>query len=97
MLAEIMIHIAENPEQAENVQYEYAWIWIVLFVLAAAAAYFLMPRPDGPKPASAENFDFATAQEGRSIPVVFGTVRLNDPNVVWFGDYATREIKDDVK
>jgi hypothetical protein len=37
--------------------------------------------------------DFPIAEESQEIPVVFGEVVLGDPNVVWWGDVATREIR----
>lgn len=90
----MMIHeiVAEvGPDQAGF------WVWAVLFVLSSATAILLRPDPKGPKPATFESFDFPTAQEGRAIPVVFGTVKLSDPNVVWYGDYGTSKIQEDTK
>jgi hypothetical protein len=34
-----------------------------------------------------------TAEEGRSISVLFGTKRVKGPNVVWYGDIKTQAIK----
>ena len=46
-----------------------------------------------PKAATLEDFDIPTAQEGRAIPVVFGTVTVRGPNVVWYGDLYAKPIK----
>ena len=46
------------------------------------------PRPSGPEPGGLGDFDVPTAEEGRAIPVVFGTVDLRSPNVVWYGDLS---------
>ncbi|MHC5134945.1 MAG: phage tail protein, partial [Planctomycetota bacterium] len=35
--------------------------------------------------------------EGRAVPIVWGTVRLNGPNIGWFGDLRTKAIKKKVK
>lgn len=53
-----------------------------------------MPRTQSPqqKPASISDFNFPTADESRAVPVVFGTVKVADPNVVWYGDLTTRAI-----
>lgn len=54
-------------------------------------AYLLAPKPDEPKPATIDDFDAPTAEEDRSIPVVFGTVWITGPNVVWYGDLKIKE------
>lgn len=33
------------------------------------------------------------AQEGETIPIVFGTVLIKSPNVVWTGDASTTPIR----
>lgn len=37
--------------------------------------------------------DAPTAEEGRPIPVVFGTVLLRGANVVWYGDLEAEPIR----
>lgn len=46
----------------------------------------LAPKAPQPKPAALEDFDVPVAEAGRPIPVVFGTVTLTGPNVLWYGD-----------
>lgn len=63
--------------------------WIIGWFISAVLSYFLRPKP--PKPADAKrsslsDFDFPTATEGRSVPLIWGTVRISGPNVVWYGD-----------
>ena len=43
--------------------------------------------------ASLSDVDAPTAEEGRPIPVVFGTVLLRGSNVVWYGDLEADPIK----
>lgn len=62
------------------------WLNLALLVVSALVTYALTPKPPGPKPASIEDVDAPTAEDGRPIPVVFGTVWLGGPNVVWYGD-----------
>jgi hypothetical protein len=62
-------------------------------VVSAIISNALAPKPPKPKPASLQDFDAPTAEEGRSIPVVFGTVWLKGPNVLWFGDLQSEPIK----
>jgi hypothetical protein len=40
-----------------------------------------------------DDFSLPTAEEGRPIPVVFGTVLITGPNVVWAGDLKVDPIK----
>lgn len=66
-------------------------IWVGLTLLSAALA----PRPkqDSAKPGTLGDKDFPIASESTPIPVVFGTVILSQPNVVWWGDVKTEEIR----
>lgn len=62
---------------------------IIAIILAAAAAILSMvmtPPPIPPASASLSEFQVPTATAGRPIPVVFGTVLVKGPNVVWYGD-----------
>jgi predicted phage tail protein len=65
-------------------------IQVAIAVLINVVAYVLMPKPKGPKPEAARDMDNPTADQGRPIPVVFGTVTVKGLNVLWFGDKRTR-------
>lgn len=74
------------------------WNFVVQIVIAlamAALSYVLSPRPRTQRPPAAglDDFNVPTAEEGRPIPVVFGTVLVTGPNVVWYGDLATEPIR----
>jgi hypothetical protein len=69
------------------------WVQVVLFIVSAVLSYLLAPKPPQPKPASLSDFDIPTADEGRPIPVVFGTVTVTGPNVVWYGDLRVTPIQ----
>lgn len=73
-----------------------AWFIALLVGLALnVVAYLLLPRPKQDKPEAAKDMDNPTADAGRPIPVVFGTVMVKGLNVLWFGDknHLTWEIK----
>lgn len=53
----------------------------------------LAPHPRGPQPSALGDFSVPTAQEGRAIPVVFGTCMIKGGNTVWWGDLKSRPIK----
>lgn len=66
---------------------------IIVLVVAAIVSVALAPKPPVPKPAELKDFDVPTAEEGRPIPVVFGTVNVKGSNVIWYGDLYTRAIR----
>jgi hypothetical protein len=75
-----------------------AWTFIARLVLGlvlAAISYALSPRPrtETPRAAGLDDFSLPTAEEGRPIPVVFGTVLITGPNVVWAGDLKVTPIR----
>jgi hypothetical protein len=71
------------------------WPLIVTWVATAVIAYALRPKPkiqSAPAPATIEDIDAPTAEEGRTIPVLFGTRKISGPNIVWYGDLDTDPI-----
>ena len=76
-----------------------AWNLFFLWVGTAVLAYALTPKPKLPKdaaPATIDDFDFPTAEDGREIPVLFGTRETSGPNVVWYGDLDTFAITEKI-
>ncbi|MBU6952756.1 hypothetical protein KP814_32075 [Hahella sp. HN01] len=66
---------------------------IVVWIVATLVQYALAPKPPQPPAAELKDLDAPTADEGRPIPVVFGTVLVRSANVVWYGDLRTTPIK----
>lgn len=63
--------------------------WLLILVISIAVSLIstmLMPRPKAPKPEAAKDLEEPTAEAGRPIPVIFGTIEVSSPNVLWFGD-----------
>lgn len=48
--------------------------------------YLLMPKPKPPKPPATEDVEDPTAETGRPIPVMFGSITLQGPNNMGFWD-----------
>lgn len=69
------------------------WTQLVVWLVTTLIQYVLAPRPPQPPPPEPGQPEVPTAEEGRPIPVVFGTVLLKSPNVVWYGDLRTTPIK----
>ena len=66
---------------------------VIVLVAALFISTALAPKPPQPKPAALEDFDVPVAEEGRPIPVVFGTVTITGPNVMWYGDLRSTPIQ----
>mgnify|MGYP001769701133 FL=1 len=69
------------------------WMQIVVWIVTALIQYALTPKTPQPQAAELKDFDAPTADEGRPVPVVFGTVLVKSANVVWYGDLRTTPIK----
>jgi hypothetical protein len=75
---------------------------VVSLVIAAVAIVLsevLKPKPEfeDARPAGLGDFKFPTAMENRPQPLIFGTVKMEGPNVVWWGDLRQIPIKETVK
>lgn len=60
----------------------------ILFILD-----LLTPKPKKTKPDATKDLEDPTAEAGRPIPVVFGTITVKGLNVVWFGDKRSHTYK----
>jgi hypothetical protein len=69
------------------------WVQIIVMVVALILAYVMMPKPKTPKAATLYDFDIPTAEDGKPIPQVFGTVWISGFNVLWYGDLHTEPVK----
>lgn len=69
------------------------WWYIVVFIVALVAAYAMMPKPQSQPPAGLGDIKAPTAEEGREIPVLFGTRDIEGPNVVWYGHLKVDPIR----
>lgn len=69
------------------------WWYIAVFIVSLVVSYAMMPKPQSQPPAGLGDINVPTAEEGREIPVLFGTRVLYGPNVVWYGDLRTEAIR----
>jgi hypothetical protein len=76
------------------------WWVIALKIIAYVAAFFIIrsmqPKPDVPQPKGISDFNLPTAEADRCLPVIFGSVKISGPNVIWYGDLSatTYQIED---
>jgi len=64
-----------------------------MFVATTVVGMLLAPHQQGPAPSALGDFSVPTAEEGRAIPVVLGTVKLQGGNTVWWGDLKVKPIE----
>jgi len=69
------------------------WQLFLGLAIGLLAAYALAPKPQNQKPAGLDEIEAPTAEEGRSIPVLFGCRKIKSANTVWYGDLKTTPIK----
>lgn len=69
------------------------WWYVSVFIVALVVSYAMTPKPQSQPPAGLGDIKAPTAEEGREIPVLFGTRDLESPNVVWYGDLKTGAIR----
>lgn len=70
--------------------------FLAAFLIALAIniiAYAIMPKPKTPKPEAAKALEEPTAEAGKPISWVFGSLTIKDPNVLWFGDKSIKTYK----
>jgi predicted phage tail protein len=53
------------------------------------AGYLMYPKPKRPKPEAAREMDKQTAESGKPIPVIFGSMTISSANLL---DAADKEI-----
>jgi len=69
------------------------WFFLGAIIVSAIVSYAMMPKPETQKPAGLGEFTVPTAEVGREIAVLFGTRKIDGPNVVWYGDLRTVPVK----
>lgn len=69
------------------------WWYVAVFIVALAVGMSMTPKPQSQPPAGLGDFKVPTAEEGREIPVLFGTRDIDGPNVVWYGHLRTVAIR----
>jgi len=75
------------------------WWTLLWYAVIFVASELLRPKPklENAKPAGLGDFQFPTATEERFVPLLWGTVQITGPNVVWWGDLIQQAITEKVK
>lgn len=69
------------------------WLIIVAAIASVVLSLLLMPKVKAPKPEAAKDLEDPTAEAGRPIPVVFGTITVKGLNLLWYGDKSQNTYK----
>ena len=71
------------------------WMTLALFALTTILQELIRPKPEfeNKRPANLGDFKFPTTTEGRAVPLIVGTVKMDAPNVGWYGDLRQEPIK----
>jgi hypothetical protein len=69
------------------------WFAIFLLVATTVVSALMQKHPKDAQPAGRGDFSIPTAEAGRPIPVIFGTIKMGGPNVTWWGDLTVQAIK----
>ena len=75
------------------------WWTLLIYAVLFVVSEFLRPKPnlENAKPAGLGDFQFPTATEDRVVPLIWGTIKLAGPNVVWYGDLRKQKITKRIK
>lgn len=61
------------------------WASIIYEIVILVLTIALAPKPPTPRAAGISDFQLPTADQGRPVPVLFGTCNITGANVVWYG------------
>ena len=69
------------------------WTNLIIGLVLALVTYLMRPKPEPPKPTALKDVNVPVTKEGTEIGVVYGTVWIDSPQIVWYGDYKTTPVK----
>ncbi len=66
------------------------FIMLLVQLALTVLAMVLAPKPKRAKGENAKDLEDPTAEAGRPVPKVFGTITVSGLNVLWFGEKSIR-------
>lgn len=68
-------------------------IQLAIGVALMVVAYALSPKPKQAQPAASTDLDAPTAEAGRPVPVVFGSLEITGGNVIGYWDKSKNDFE----
>lgn len=70
---------------------------LLIGIALQVIGFLLTPKPKAPKPPAAKDLENPTAEAGRPIPVVFGSLTISSVNNLgyWEKETITRQVPND--
>lgn len=95
----LLMSVGSEPRSADQPQQAEFFTLLLFFSIFLVLSTILKPKPnaENAKPAGLGDFKFPTAMEGRPVPVIWGTVKQEGPNVVWYDDLRQTPITQKIK
>lgn len=69
------------------------WAYLIVMIASIVISVALAPRPEIPKAATLQDFEFPQAEEGTPQAVIFGDVWTNGWQVLSYGNLVTEPIQ----
>lgn len=69
------------------------WWNLVFGLVLSYISWLLTPVPEPPEAGTLADFKIPRTEQGAELGLVYGTVWIRDPQVHWYGDFATKPIK----
>jgi predicted phage tail protein len=69
------------------------FIYLLISLALQVVSFLLTPRAKTNKPDTVQDLESPTAESGRPVPVIFGTIPVDSPNILWYGEKSTKEEK----
>jgi len=64
---------------------------LLIGLALSVVSYMLMPKPKQQKPPESQDLDDPTAEAGRPVPVVFGSITVKGGNILYFTDKQKKD------
>lgn len=67
-------------------------VWAIALIISTALqvlSYVITPRPKAPKPEAAQQAENPTAEAGRPLPKMWGSMRVSATNIIGYWDKTT--------
>jgi hypothetical protein len=66
-------------------------ISLIVSLAISAISIIMAPKPKREKPGPAKELTAPTAEAGKPIPEIYGTLKVESPNVLWYGEKSINE------